>query len=40
MGEREDEASWIKEKVDGWYESIRTLEGVARKHPQSVYAGL
>ena len=40
VGEREAEASWIKEKVDRWDESVRTLEGVACKHPQSAYAGL
>ena len=26
--------------MEGWAESIRTLSGVARKHPQSAYAGL
>ena len=40
MGEREAEASWIKEKVEGWADSVRTLAGVARKHLQSAYAGL
>ena len=40
VGEREAEAIWINEKVDGWAESVRTLAGVARKHPQSTYAGL
>ena len=33
VGEREAEAIWINEKVDGWAESVRTLAGVARKHP-------
>ena len=40
VGEREAEASWTEEKVEGWAESVRTLSGVARKHPQSRYAGL
>ena len=26
--------------MEGWAESVRTLAGVARKHPQSAYAGL
>ena len=40
VGEREVEASCIKKKVEGWDEFVRTLVGVARKHPQSAYAGL
>ena len=30
----------MQEKMEGWAESVRTLAGVARKHPQSAYAGL
>ena len=30
----------MKKKVEGWADSVRTLSGVARKHPQSAYAGL
>ena len=26
--------------MEGWAESVRTLAGVARKHPQSAYKGL
>ena len=40
VGKREAEASWIKEKVEGWAESVRILVGAARKHPHSAYAGL
>ena len=40
MGEREEEARWIKERVEGWAESVRTLAGVARKHLQYAYAVL
>ena len=40
VGERETEGQWLQEKVEGWDESVRTLTGVARKHPQSAYAGL
>ena len=40
VGEREVEERWIKEKVDGWAESVRTLAGVAGTHLQSAYTGL
>ena len=35
VGERETESQWVRTKVEGWAESVRTLSGVARKHPQS-----
>ena len=40
IGEREAEAKWVQGKVEGWADSVRTLSGVARKHPQSAYTGL
>ena len=40
MGEREMESQWARTKVEGWAESVRTLAGVACKHPQSAYARL
>ena len=40
IGKQETEARRIQEKVEGWAESVRTMAGVARKHPQSAYAGL
>ena len=30
----------MSRKVEGWAESVETLAGVSRKHPQSAYAGL
>ena len=30
----------LAKKVEVWVESVKTLEGVARKHLQSTYAGL
>ena len=39
IGEQEKEEQWVQEKVEGWADSVRTLSGVARKHPQSAYAG-
>ena len=32
--------SWLWDRVQGWIESVKNLSGVARKHPQSAYAGL
>ena len=40
VGERGAERQWVKTKVEGWAESVKTLDGVARKHPQSAYASL
>ena len=40
IGERETEDQWIQAKVEGWAESVLTLDRVACKHPQSAYAGL
>ena len=40
VGDRSAEDSWLEEKVQGWTELVKTLEEVARKHPQSAYAGL
>ena len=40
MGELGAEQRWVQTKVEGWAESVKTLAGVARKHPQSAYAGL
>ena len=40
VGERAAEVRSIQEKVEGWAEFVRSLAGVARKHPQSAYAGL
>ena len=40
VGGREAESQWVRTKVEGWAESNKTLDGVARKHPQSAYTGL
>ena len=31
---------WLGEKVDGWMDSVATLAGVARRHPQTAYTSL
>ena len=36
----EAEGSWLEAKIEGWTESVAILAGVARKQPQSAYAGL
>ena len=40
IGEGEAEKIWMTGKVAGWAESVETLAGVSRKHPQSAYDGL
>ena len=40
IGDREAEKRWMAGKITGWAESVETLSGVYRKHPQSAYAGL
>ena len=40
IGDREAEGSWLEANIKGWMESVDILAGVARKHPQSAYAGL
>ena len=40
IGDREAEVRWLGEKITGWAESVETLAGVSRNHPQSAYAGL
>ena len=40
IGDSEAEKRWLAGKVTGWAESVETLTGVSRKHPQSAYARL
>ena len=35
--DREKYTTWLDDKVQGWADSVRTLSGVAHKHPQSNY---
>ena len=39
-GDGEAEKRWLADKITRWAESVETLAGVSRKHPQSAYAGL
>ena len=34
------QALWLEEKIEGWRDSVSTLDGVARWNPQTAYAGL
>ena len=40
IGDADAEREWLREKVQGWTESVNVLAGVAHKQPQSAYAGL
>ena len=40
IGDREAEKRCLADKITGWADSVETLVGVSRKHPQSAYAGL
>ena len=40
IGDMEAEGRWLADKITGWAESVETLSGVSRKHPQSAYARL
>ena len=40
IGDADAEREWLREKIWGWTESVKLLEGVAHKHLQSDYAGL
>ena len=38
--DKEAEGRLLAAKIKGWLEAVEILAGVARKHPQSPYAGL
>ena len=40
IGDRAVEKSWLAGRDEGGAESVGTLAGVFRKHPQSAYSGL
>ena len=40
VGDRETKDSWMEENAHGLTEPVKALLGVAKKHPQSAYAGL
>ena len=40
ISDQHADTTWLDEKVQGWEELVKTLLGVARKHPHSSYSGL
>ena len=40
VGSKAAQDHWLGEKVEGWWDSVATLAGVACRHPQTAYAGL
>ena len=40
VGTRAEKDCWLGEKAEGWGDSVATLAGVARWHPQTAYTGL
>ena len=40
IGDQAEEATWLEERLEGWTSSMRTLLGVACRHPQTAYAVL
>ena len=40
VGDADAEREWLKEKVQGWKESVNVLAGISHKYPKSAYAGL
>ena len=37
MGSKVAQDRWLGEKVEGWWDSVATLAGVAFRHPQTAY---
>ena len=40
VGSKEVQDRWLREKLEGWRDSVATLAGVERRHPQTAYEGL
>ena len=40
IGDPESKKAWIYKRVTGWTDLVEVLEGVARRHQQTAYAGL
>ena len=40
MGPREDLEAWVHPKVEAWDHGVRNLAKIAKRYPQSAYAGL
>ena len=40
LGPRDQLEAWVKPKKEAWAHGVRVLDKIARRHPQSAYAGL
>ena len=40
IGAEAGQKRWLGEKIEGCWDSVDTLAGVAHRHPQTAYAGL
>ena len=40
LGLQEELEAWVKPQVEAWAHGVRVLSKIARRHPQSDYAGL
>ena len=40
LGPRDQLEAWVKPQVEAWAHGVRVLGKIARRHPQSAYAGL
>ena len=40
IGLQEELEEWVKPQVEAWAHGVRALSKIARRHPQSAYAGL
>ena len=40
LGPQEELEAWVKRKVEAWSHRVRFWGKIARRHPQSAYAGL
>ena len=40
LGPRDQLEAWVRPQVESWAHGVRFLGKIARRHPQSAYAGL
>eukprot|EP00956_Cyclotella_meneghiniana_P030419 scaffold76449_cov22-Cyclotella_meneghiniana.AAC.1 len=40
VGREKEKIEWVQRKVEMWEKSVRTLAGIAKRFPQTAYAGL
>ena len=40
LGSQAELEAWVKPQVEAWAHGVKVLDKIARRHPQSAYAGL